>query len=67
MRADARRDTGDGTGAGRQLAAILTERDRTEQLRRARRPALVVPGERDRVISPSGAGPPRRRSAGPSC
>jgi len=54
MRADRQRDTGDGTGAGRQLAAILTERDRTALLRRLRRPALVVHGGRDRVIVPSG-------------
>lgn len=54
MRADARRDTGDGSGAGRQLAAILAERDRTADLRGLRLPALVIHGERDRVILPSG-------------
>ena len=44
-------DTG---GSGRQLAAILAERDRTSGLRGYDRPALVVHGERDRIILPSG-------------
>ncbi|MGI8623199.1 MAG: alpha/beta fold hydrolase, partial [Solirubrobacteraceae bacterium] len=52
MRASARREQGDGTGPGRQLAAILTERDRTADLRRLALPALVVHGGRDRVIAP---------------
>lgn len=54
MRRDARRSTDDGTGSGRQLAAILAERDRTDDLRRLTVPALVVHGERDRVVLPSG-------------
>lgn len=41
-------------GAGRQLAAIVGERDRTADLREIRAPALVVHGLRDRVIRPSG-------------
>ena len=45
---------GDGTGSGRQLAAILAERDRTPGLRGYDRPALVIHGDRDRIILPSG-------------
>lgn len=48
------RETGDGSGGGRQLAACVGERDRTADLRRLTMPALVVHGERDRVIVPSG-------------
>jgi len=54
MRRSARRERGDGTGAGRQLAAILCERDRTEGLRRLDMPALVIHGLRDKVVLPSG-------------
>lgn len=43
-----------GTGAGRQLAAVLAERDRTADLRRLEMPALVVHGTRDRIILSSG-------------
>ncbi|WP_300009026.1 alpha/beta hydrolase [Pseudonocardia sp.] len=46
------RETGDG--GGRQLAACVGERDRTADLGRLTMPALVVHGERDRVIVPSG-------------
>lgn len=41
-------------GAGRQLAAILREKDRTAGLRGFDRPALVIHGDHDRVIRPSG-------------
>ena len=49
-----RRETGDGRGSARHLAAILTERDRTEGLGGLRMPALVVHGTRDRIVLPSG-------------
>lgn len=48
------RETGDGSGSGRQLAACIGERDRTSDLRGLTMPALVFHGERDRVIVPSG-------------
>ena len=48
------RETGDGSGGGRQLAACVGERDRTADLRRLRCPTLVLHGLRDRVIQPSG-------------
>lgn len=48
------RERGDGTGAGRQLAAILSERDRTPGLNGLEMPALVVHGLRDRIVLPSG-------------
>lgn len=49
-----RRERGDGRGGGRQLAAVLAERDRTPGLRRLTIPATVVHGTRDRVVLPSG-------------
>lgn len=42
-----------GGGAG-QMAAILTERDRTADLGRLTMPALVVHGDKDKVVLPSG-------------
>lgn len=54
MRRALRRETGDGSGSGRQLAACVTERDRTAGLRGLTMPALVFHGERDRVIVASG-------------
>jgi pimeloyl-ACP methyl ester carboxylesterase len=54
MRRSLAHETGDGTGAGRQLAAILAERDRTTDLGALRMPALVVHGLHDRVVLPSG-------------
>ncbi len=48
------RESGDGTGGGRQLAACVGERDRTADLRRLAIPALVMHGEIDKVIMPSG-------------
>jgi len=54
MRRSMARDEGDGTGSGRQLAAILAERDRTPDLRRLEIPTTVIHGLRDRVILPSG-------------
>jgi pimeloyl-ACP methyl ester carboxylesterase len=40
--------------SGRQLAAILAERDRTAGLRRLRVPALVIHGTADKLVAPSG-------------
>jgi pimeloyl-ACP methyl ester carboxylesterase len=54
MRRSMARDQGDGTGPGRQLAAILAERDRTPDLQRLEIPTTVIHGLRDRVILPSG-------------
>jgi len=48
------RERGDASGSGRQLAAILDERDRTADLARLTMPVTVVHGTRDRVILPSG-------------
>ncbi len=48
------RDVGDGSGGGRQLAACVGERDRTADLGRLGMPVLVLHGDRDRVIVPSG-------------
>ncbi len=45
---------GSGDDSGRQLAAILTERDRRADLARLAMPALVIHGNRDRIIQPSG-------------
>jgi len=53
-RASARREQGDGSGPGRQLAAMIGERDRTPGLRGLDVPALVVHGDRDAIIAPSG-------------
>ena len=44
----------DPRGTGRQLAAILASGDRTAQLRTIRAPTLVVHGDKDRMVSPSG-------------
>lgn len=54
VRRSATRETGDGTGGGRQLAAIVAERDRTADLRGLGCPALVLHGLADRVIRPDG-------------
>jgi pimeloyl-ACP methyl ester carboxylesterase len=54
MRRSAGRERGDGSGAGRQLAAILSERDRTAGLRALQIPALVIHGLRDKIVLPSG-------------
>jgi pimeloyl-ACP methyl ester carboxylesterase len=44
----------DPAAAGRQLAAILASGDRTEQLRSIRVPTLVIHGDKDRFVAPSG-------------
>ncbi|MEJ2890232.1 alpha/beta fold hydrolase [Actinomycetospora aeridis] len=43
-----------GDGGSRQLAACVGERDRTADLRALACPTLVIHGDRDRVITPSG-------------
>jgi pimeloyl-ACP methyl ester carboxylesterase len=40
--------------SGRQLAAIVSDGDRSPQLRRLRIPALVIHGTKDRLVAPSG-------------
>jgi pimeloyl-ACP methyl ester carboxylesterase len=45
----------DPAGTGRQLAAIIKSGDRTAELRRITAPTLVVHGDRDRMVDPSGA------------
>jgi pimeloyl-ACP methyl ester carboxylesterase len=42
-------------GVGRQLAGIIASGDRTEELRAITAPTLVVHGDRDRMVHPSGA------------
>lgn len=54
VRRSAGREHGDGSGPGRQLAAILDERDRTADLGRLTMPATVVHGLADRVVLPDG-------------
>jgi pimeloyl-ACP methyl ester carboxylesterase len=44
----------DPAGAGRQLAAIIASGDRTADLRSIRVPTLVIHGDKDRLVSPSG-------------
>lgn len=41
-------------GGSRQLAAILSTGDRTEEVRRIVAPALVIHGDKDRMVAPSG-------------
>lgn len=41
-------------GVSRQLAAILSTGDRTEEVRRIVAPALVIHGDKDRMVAPSG-------------
>ncbi|MGI8722874.1 MAG: alpha/beta fold hydrolase [Geodermatophilaceae bacterium] len=45
---------GPGDDSGRQLAAILNERDRRADLGRLQMPALVIHGDQDRIMQPSG-------------
>jgi pimeloyl-ACP methyl ester carboxylesterase len=44
----------DPAGSARQLAAILTDGDRTAELRRLALPAVVIHGTSDRMVRPSG-------------
>jgi pimeloyl-ACP methyl ester carboxylesterase len=41
-------------GTGRQMAALLTSGDRTEELGQVRAPTLVVHGAADKMVAPSG-------------
>ena len=53
--AEAAHDRGhDPRGVGRQLAAIMKSGDRTAEVRRITAPALVIHGDRDRMVHPSG-------------
>jgi len=42
------------TGQGRQLAAIIASGDRTAELRTVTVPTLVIHGDRDRMVNPTG-------------
>jgi pimeloyl-ACP methyl ester carboxylesterase len=42
-------------GFARQLAAIIKSKDRTAELRKITAPTLVIHGDRDRMVDPSGA------------
>ncbi len=49
------RDPRGAVGAGRQIGAILKSGDRTARLGQIRAPTLVIHGDRDRMVHPSGA------------
>lgn len=49
------RDPKAAAGTGRQMAAILKSGDRTPELKRIKAPTLVIHGDRDRMVHPSGA------------
>ncbi|MFI9412138.1 alpha/beta fold hydrolase [Nocardia gamkensis] len=49
------RDPGPAAGVGRQLAGILKSGDRTGELRAVTAPTLVVHGDRDLMVAPTGA------------
>jgi pimeloyl-ACP methyl ester carboxylesterase len=51
-------------GAGRQLAAILKSGDRTPSLRAVAAPTLVIHGDRDRMVHPTGGAATVRAIAG---
>jgi pimeloyl-ACP methyl ester carboxylesterase len=42
------------SGTGRQIAAILASHDRTRELRKLELPALVIHGDKDKLVHPSG-------------
>jgi pimeloyl-ACP methyl ester carboxylesterase len=48
------RDSRAAAGTARQIAAILKAGDRTRDLRRITAPTLVIHGDRDRMVHPSG-------------
>jgi pimeloyl-ACP methyl ester carboxylesterase len=48
------RDPRGPAGTGRQMAAILKSGNRTDELRGITAPALVIHGDRDRMVHPSG-------------
>lgn len=49
------RDPSGADGTARQLAAIFRSGDRTAQLRAVTAPTLVIHGDRDRMVNPTGA------------
>ena len=49
------RDPRAAAGTARQMAAVLKSGDRTNELRRVTAPTLVIHGDRDRMVHPSGA------------
>jgi pimeloyl-ACP methyl ester carboxylesterase len=49
------RDPRAAVGSARQMAAVIKSGDRTEALRRITAPTLVIHGDRDRMVHPSGA------------
>jgi pimeloyl-ACP methyl ester carboxylesterase len=51
-------------GVGRQLAAIFRSGDRTAQLRAINAPTLVIHGDRDRMVNPTGGAATVRAIAG---
>jgi pimeloyl-ACP methyl ester carboxylesterase len=48
------RDPHAAAGTGRQMAAIVKSGDRTAELGRIRAPTIVIHGDRDRMVHPSG-------------
>ncbi|MGW4719064.1 alpha/beta fold hydrolase [Nocardia sp. NPDC004260] len=57
------RDPRPAAGVGRQLAGILKSGDRTRELRAVTAPTLVLHGDRDRMVAPTGAGATARAIA----
>jgi pimeloyl-ACP methyl ester carboxylesterase len=51
-------------GAARQLAAILAAGDRTAEVGQVRAPSLVIHGDRDRMVHPSGGQATQKAIAG---
>jgi pimeloyl-ACP methyl ester carboxylesterase len=51
-------------GTGRQLGAILSSGDRTADLRAVTAPTLVIHGDRDRMVNPTGGAATARAIAG---
>jgi pimeloyl-ACP methyl ester carboxylesterase len=49
------RDPGGAAGMARQMAAVIKSGDRTRELRAITAPTLVIHGDRDRMVHPSGA------------
>jgi pimeloyl-ACP methyl ester carboxylesterase len=52
------------SGVARQIAAIQKSGDRTEQLKRIQAPTLVLHGDQDRIVAPSGGAATARAIAG---
>jgi pimeloyl-ACP methyl ester carboxylesterase len=58
------RDREGSAGTARQLAAILQSGDRTAQLRAVTAPTLVIHGDRDRMVNPTGGAATARAITG---